>query len=133
MNEARATRLPADPVDLAVLVLLAGCVAVVRLVLVPLVALVLTAAGWRPGPGAAGGAGAGAGNCPAVPDGWPALPAAAVTAAVVTTASNESMASTASAPLVSLPVRELRVLARAAGHRGLARSGRRADLLAVLA
>jgi hypothetical protein len=33
----------------------------------------------------------------------------------------------------SLPVRELRQLARAAGHRALARSGRRADLLAALA
>jgi hypothetical protein len=32
-----------------------------------------------------------------------------------------------------MPVRQLRQLARAAGHRGLARNGRRADLLAVLA
>jgi hypothetical protein len=36
-------------------------------------------------------------------------------------------------PLDSLTVRELRLQARAAGHRALARSGRRADLLAVLA
>ncbi|MBM5817744.1 MAG: hypothetical protein FJ083_14520 [Cyanobacteria bacterium K_Offshore_surface_m2_239] len=39
----------------------------------------------------------------------------------------------APAGLASLPVRELRVLARGAGHRALARSGRRADLLAALA
>lgn len=31
-----------------------------------------------------------------------------------------------------LPVRELRAIARAAGHRGLARSGRRLELLAAL-
>ena len=39
----------------------------------------------------------------------------------------------APAPLAALPVRELRHLARAAGHRQLARSGRKAELLLVLA
>jgi len=40
----------------------------------------------------------------------------------------------AAAPaLDSLPVRELRALARSAGHRALARSGRRSELLAALA
>jgi hypothetical protein len=39
----------------------------------------------------------------------------------------------AAGPLTALPVRELRLLARAAGHRQLARSGRKADLLAALA
>jgi len=34
--------------------------------------------------------------------------------------------------LEALPVRELRILARQAGHRALARSGRRADLLETL-
>ena len=34
--------------------------------------------------------------------------------------------------LEALPVRELRILAREAGHRALARSGRRADLLEAL-
>ena len=34
--------------------------------------------------------------------------------------------------LSELPVRELRVLARTAGHKGLARNGRKAELLAVL-
>lgn len=35
--------------------------------------------------------------------------------------------------LQALPVRELRQLARAAGHKAIARSGRKAELLAVLA
>ena len=39
----------------------------------------------------------------------------------------------AAPPLASLTVIELRKMARAAGHRSLARSGRKADLLAVLA
>jgi hypothetical protein len=79
-----------------------GAVALIRLaraVLVPVVALALTVAGYRP------------------------APAAPATVAAV-------------APLVtgaSLPVRELRQLARAAGHRALARNGRKADLLAALA
>lgn len=34
--------------------------------------------------------------------------------------------------LAALPVRQLRILARQAGHRALARSGRRADLLEAL-
>ena len=44
-----------------------------------------------------------------------------------------SPAAIAAPPLASLTVAQLRKLARAAGHRQLARSGRRADLLAVLA
>jgi hypothetical protein len=39
----------------------------------------------------------------------------------------------ATVQLEALPVRELRQLARAAGHRGLARKGRRQQLLEVLA
>ena len=39
----------------------------------------------------------------------------------------------APAPLAALPVRELRLLARQAGHRALARSGRKAELLLALA
>jgi len=35
--------------------------------------------------------------------------------------------------LATLPVRELRLMARAAGHKALTRSGRRAQLLEVLA
>jgi hypothetical protein len=83
-----------------------GTVALVRLartVLVPCVALVLTVAGWQP-----------------------SGPAAAAPMA---------LAAPAPAPvaLAPLTVVQLRQLARQAGHRALARSGRRADLLAVLA
>ena len=41
-------------------------------------------------------------------------------------------APTTAEALEALPVRELRILAREAGHRALARSGRRADLLEAL-
>jgi hypothetical protein len=41
-------------------------------------------------------------------------------------------APTTAEALEALPVRELRILARQAGHRALARSGRRADLLGAL-
>lgn len=57
---------------------------------------------------------------PPLPPAPPARPLAALPAA-------------AAPALDSLPVRELRALARSAGHRALARSGRRAELLAVLA
>jgi len=87
-----------------------GTVALVRLaraVVVPCVALVLTVAGWCPSPAAAAAAPAPA-PAPVARD-W------------------------AGRPLDCLTVRELRLQARAAGHRALARSGRRADLLAALA
>jgi hypothetical protein len=74
-----------------------------------LVALVLVLTGWR----------APAAPAPAAPA--PAAPALATPALAAPVA------------LESLAVRELRQLARTAGHRALARSGRRADLLAVLA
>jgi len=76
-----------------------GALVIVRMAraaLVPVVALVLTLAGWRPSP------------APIARD-W------------------------AGRPFASLTVRELRLHARAAGYRALARSGRRADLLAALA
>jgi hypothetical protein len=91
------------PIDAAAI----GSVALVRLaraVLVPCVALVLTVAGYRP-----------AAATPA------AQPAPAPVAG-----------DWAGRPLDCLTVRELRLQARAAGHRALARSGRRADLLAAL-
>ena len=56
----------------------------------------------------------------------PAAPAAPMAPAAV----NELGA--AVAELAGLPVRTLRLLAREAGHRTLARSGRRLELLAVL-
>ena len=72
-----------------------------RGIVVPVVALVLTVAGWQPG--------------------------------------TTSQPQPASMPAATLPavngltVAQLRILARSAGYRTLARSGRRADLLAALA
>lgn len=95
-----------DPA-LVALVLLALAVEALALALRPLLAhalaLALTAAGWRPR----------------------RRPALALLPARVQPAP--------AARLESLPVRELRQLARRAGHRQLARSGRRADLLLALA
>ena len=66
----------------------------------------------------------------------PVTAPAAPVAATTTAAAEQVQQAPAAAPapaLEALAVRELRQLARTAGHRALARSGRRADLLAVLA
>lgn len=73
----------------------------VRVVLVPVAALILTVAGWQP-------------SQTSQPRPAP-MPAASVPA------------------VNSLTVVQLRIMARRAGYRSLARSGRRADLLAALA
>jgi hypothetical protein len=94
--------------DLGALLLLAGWLAAeaLLLLLAAAIALVLTATGWRPSP------------MPVIPHrGDPAPPDQGIPAAA----------------LEASTVAELRRLARAAGHRQLARSGRRADLLAALA
>ena len=78
-------------------------VTIARGLLVPLLALLLTVAGWRPSP-------------PPAP-----APAALLVAPAVPS------------PLVELKVVELRRLARLQGLKTLARSGRKADLLAALA
>ena len=100
-----------------------GTVALVRLaraVVVPVVALVLTVAGYRPAPAAQ-----------AAPAPMAAL---AADPAGILPAGFEAVARDwAGRPLDCLTVAELRLQARAAGHRALARSGRRADLLAALA
>lgn len=107
------TRTPLKTTDpaLIALALLGLAVEALALALRPLlahgIALALTAAGWRPQ------------RRPA-PAPRLALPPARVQPAPA-------------APLEALPVRELRQLARQAGHRQLARSGRRADLLLALA
>jgi hypothetical protein len=63
-----------------------------------------------------------------------ALAAPAPAAALVALAADPAgVLPTGRMALVGLPVVELRRLARAAGFRALARSGRRADLLAALA
>ena len=95
----------AHPIE-AGLVLALAALAALRVLAVALVALVLTVAGHRPSPAPVA--------APA-----PATPAAADRPAP--------------APLAALPVRELRLLARTAGHRQLARSGRKAELLQMLA
>ncbi|NDC35930.1 MAG: hypothetical protein EBZ51_11270 [Synechococcaceae bacterium WB9_2_112] len=95
-----------DPTAAEALGLVAAVVELVaRELLVPLVALVLTLAGWRP----------------------------AAAAAVAVAPVRLLPPAGAALGLDAMPVRQLRQLARAAGHRGLARNGRRADLLAVLA
>ena len=104
----------AHPIELALVALLALGLAV-RELAVGLVALVGTVASygrpWRSAPAA-----------------LPALPAAPV--APVAPALHPI--GEALALLAVLPVRELRTMARDAGHRRLARNGRRADLLAAL-
>jgi hypothetical protein len=87
---------------------------VARAVLVPCVALVLTVAGWQP-----------ARTTPAAqPAPAPVDPSALVAVTYPTVVDHWA---------ARLTVVELRQMARAAGHRALARSGRRAELLAVLA
>jgi hypothetical protein len=96
----------------AAAVVLEALAITLRPVLAHTLALLLTIAGWRPST-----------PSPAPRQQGPVLPTAPVKPA---TASYRPQ-------LEALPVRELRQLARAAGHRALARSGRRADLLAALA
>ena len=93
-----------------------GLARVARAVLVPCVALVLTLAGWCPSPAAAAQA--------AQPAPAPVDPSALMAEAYPTVVDHWA---------ARLTVVELRQMARAAGHRALARSGRRAELLAVLA
>jgi hypothetical protein len=96
---------PIGPADLLALVLIAVAMvawAVLRLLLLPALALLLALAGWRP-----------AAPAP-LPTAPPTLPPAGAVA------------------LESLTVAELRRLARAAGLPALARRGRRAELLLAL-
>ena len=94
------------PIESAAVAAVAA-VRLARAALVPIVALILTVAGWQPGQTAQ--------PQPA------SMPAASVPVYGGTVG------------LHVLTVAQLRVMARQAGHRALARSGRRADLLAVLA
>jgi hypothetical protein len=99
---------PVELLVLAGLALLWSLLTLARLVLVPLVALLLTLAGWRPSTVA---------PAPAPAEGAPPAPTPEPVA--------ESLA--------PLTVAELRRRARDAGlPRQLSRSGRRADLLAAL-
>ncbi len=132
-----------DRVLLLALVAAAICVEALAALLRPLLAhglaLLLALAGWQP-------------SRPSSPTAPPATPAPAQTAASAppaallpscqasapqqarSTGSATQDATEAAGPqLEALPVGELRRLARAAGHRSLARSGRRQQLLEVLA
>ena len=105
------THTQAHPVELALVAGLAVALAV-RELLAAAVALAGAVAGWRaPGPRARATA--------------PAPAAAMAPAAVHPIGERLAMYG-------QLPVRELRAIARAAGHRGLARSGRRLELLSAL-
>ncbi|PZV06309.1 MAG: hypothetical protein DCF23_00545 [Cyanobium sp.] len=111
-----------DPALLA-LVAAAAAIEALALLLRPLLvhalALGLTVAGWRP-------------SCTtAAPEDLLGEPAPSPTQPAPTAPTAAAGAS--SGQLEALPVRELRQLARAAGHRALARSGRRQQLLEVLA
>jgi len=113
-----------DRALLLALVAAAVIIAALALLLRPLVAhsvaLLLTLAGWRPTSSRSSR------PAPAPLQLAPAPPAApSITPAPAPEVPTPQ--------LEALPVRELRVLARAAGHRALARSGRRQQLLEVLA
>lgn len=93
-----------DVVIVAVLALGWSLATIARSLLLPLVALVLTLAGWKPAP---------------------ALPAPATAEHTPENHPADSLA--------ALTVRELRTMARAAGLPQLARNGRKAELLIALA
>jgi hypothetical protein len=120
-----------DRALLLALVAAAATVESLALLLRPLVAhglaLLLTLAGWRPTPPRP--APAPLQPAPAPPTA-PSIPEAA---AAPPAAPRALPPASAAVDLQALPVRELRQLARAAGHRALARSGRRQQLLAALA
>ena len=115
------THTQAHPVELALVAGLAVALAV-RELLAAAVALAGAIAGWRaPGPRARAAAMAPTPAAATAP-----APAAAMAPAAVHPIGERL------AMFGQLPVRELRAIARAAGHRGLARSGRRLELLAAL-
>lgn len=115
MTTTTTTRaIDAHPIELALVGLLALGLAVREL-----------AAGLLALAGAAAGYGATRARVAAAPAA--AVPAAATPAPAAVHPLGERLAM-----FGQLPVKHLRVLAREAGHRQLARSGRRADLLAAL-
>lgn len=113
------TRNEAHPIELAALAVLAlgwALMTVARLLLVPALALLLVALGWRP----------------AAPQPEPIAPLPQAPALALACAPEP--VAIAAPPLERLTVAELRRLARVAGlPRTLSRSGRRAQLLEALA
>jgi hypothetical protein len=123
-----------DNTDRALLLALVAAAAAVEAVatllcflLVHALALVLTLAGWRPTTSRP--APVPLQLAPAPPEA-PSIPEAVAAPPAAPTALPPA---SAAGDLQALPVRELRQLARAAGHRALARSGRRQQLLEALA
>jgi hypothetical protein len=123
-----------DTTDRAILLALVAAAAAVeavatllRFLLVHALALVLTLAGWRPSPPRPAPVplqlAPAPPSAPSIPEAVAAPPAAPMALPPASAAGD----------LHALPVRELRQLARAAGHRALARSGRRQQLLEALA
>ena len=115
------TRNEAHPIELAALAVLAlgwALMTVARLLLVPALALLLVALGWRP----------------AAPQPVAPAPIASPEAPSLALACAPEPVAVPAPPLERLTVAELRRLARAAGlPRALGRSGRRAQLLEALA
>lgn len=132
-----------DRVLLLALVAAATCIEALAVLLRPLVAhglaLMLTLAGWQP-PRPSSPTAPPATPAPAQPVAMdpPAAPlhgcqASAPQQARSTVSATQDATEAAGPQLEALPVRELRRLARVAGHRTLARSGRREQLLEALA
>ena len=119
------THTQAHPIELALVAGLAVALAVRELVAAA-VALAGAVAGWR-APGARARAAAVAPAAPAA-----AVAPAAPAAAVAPMAPAVNPIGERLAMYGQLRVRELRAIARAAGHRELARSGRRLELLTAL-
>jgi hypothetical protein len=110
-----------EPVDLLLLAVIATAEALAVLIAAA-AALLLTLTGWRPA-------------APPAAASLPTAPVAPPTAPLQHPASPDrvNITPTPGDALAGLRVVELRRLARAAGHRQLARSGRRAELLQALA
>lgn len=114
----------AHPIELAAIAAV-GLARVARAVLVPVLALVLTLAGWQPSRRAATAVAPQA----AQPTPTPVAVAAPAPAPVAVA----TVADLLDCRMDYMTVAELRQVARAAGHRSLARSGRRSELVAALA
>jgi hypothetical protein len=103
-----------------------------RLLIVHGLALLLTVAGWKPARGRPSTARPSTAPSPTLPPARGAQKPQEAQAVPPTPIVPVDAPAPAGGQLEGLPVRELRHLARAAGHRALARSGRRAELLEVL-
>lgn len=119
------------PIELMLVALIAACTAItwaIRTTLVPLVALVLTVAGWRPA-----AADPVVSAAPAL-EPIPAAPQVEPKPVITQPLTAEPVAPSGGALLPGLTVAQLRKQARAAGHtRAWCRTARKAELLEVLA